>query len=129
MSLKKLFAVAALSLAAAGVLALPAEAKQPKKVKAPFALEEIDRNGDRDISKKEWTWAEKHNYDRLTKKGGDVTRKQYQAQVNAYYQYVDWRQDRYDDNDDRWGWNGQNQGHHDDGQRMGQNAPWELGHR
>ncbi len=121
MSLKKLFAVAAFALAAGGVLVTPAEAKQPKKVKAPFALEQIDRNGDRNISSKEWNWAEKHGYDRLTKRGGDVTRKQYQAQVNAYYHYVDWRQDRYDDNDGpRWGWNDQN---------PGRGAPWELGHR
>ncbi|MBI2256110.1 MAG: hypothetical protein HYU58_15920 [Proteobacteria bacterium] len=121
MSVRKFFTVAALALAAFGLFAAaPAEAKQPKKVKAPFALEQIDRNGDRDISSKEWNWAEKHGYDRVTRNGGSVSRKTYQAYVNRYYSYVDWRYDRYDDHDGR-GWYGQNPG--------AVNAPWELGHR
>lgn len=128
MSLKKILAVAVFALAATGVAALPAAAKQPKKIKAPFALEQIDRNGDRNISNKEWDWAEKHGYDRLTRKGGDVTRKQYQAQVNAYYHYVDWRRGRYDDEDGpRWGWNGN--GYDNDHGNLNHGAPWELGHR
>jgi len=118
MSVRKFFAVAAVALAAASLFAAaPAEAKQ-KKVKAPFALEEIDRNGDRNISAKEWNWAEKHGYDRVTKRGDSVTRKTYQAYVNRYYSYVDWRADRYDGHDG-YGWSNQQNGYN----------PWELGHR
>ncbi|MDY0872111.1 hypothetical protein [Dongia rigui] len=116
MSLKKIAAIAAAMLAAASLLAaVPTEAKQPKKVKPPFALTEIDRNGDRNISAKEWNWAEKHGYDRLTRQGSQVTRKTYQAHVNRYYSYVDWR-------DDHAGatWYGH---------KTGGTAPWELDHR
>lgn len=122
MSLRKFAAVtlAAASLFATSLLAIaPAEAKQPKKVKPPYALAQIDRNGDRNISDKEWNWAEKHGYDRVTKQGGHVTRKTYQAYVNRYFTYVDWRDDRRDDHDGR-DWYGHNTGF---------NSPWELGHR
>jgi hypothetical protein len=120
MSLKKFVAVVAFAMASASLFAaVPAEAKQPKKVKAPFALSQIDRNGDRNISAREWDWAESRGYDRLSKQGGKVTRRTYQAYVNRYYTYVDWRGDR-DDNHNGQGWFGPNSGTH---------GPWELGHR
>ena len=77
----KFFAIAASALAITSALAiisilttLPAQAKQLKKVRAPFALEYIDRNGDRYISPREWDWAEKRGYDRVSKHGDQVTR-------------------------------------------------------
>jgi hypothetical protein len=125
MSVRKFFAVAAIALAAASLFAAaPAEAK-PKKVKAPFALEQIDRNGDRDISSREWNWAEKHGYDRVTKHGGSVTRKTYQAYVNRYYTYVDRWQARYDYDDDGRQWDNR---YWDDSNRdpAPWNAPWDI---
>lgn len=125
MSVRKFFAVLGLTLAASSlVVALPAEAK-PKKVKPPYALEQIDRNGDGDISRKEWNWAEKHGYDRLTRHGDRVTRKIYQAEVNRYIGYLNWRQARYDDDRaydgdrdfDNWG----------NGRVIGPRPPWEYG--
>lgn len=116
MSLKKFVAITAFALATASLLmALPAEAKQPKKLKAPYALSQIDRNGNRSISNKEWNWAEKKGYDRVTRNGNRVTRKTYQAYVNRYYTYVGRRQSQ----DDRtWGYH-----------RPGAFVPWEWGQR
>lgn len=119
MSLKKFVAIIAVALATASwLMALPVEAKQPKKLKAPYALSQIDRNGDRSISNKEWNWAEKKGYDRLTRSGNRVTRKTYQAYVNRYYTYVGWRENGQSENG--WGW---------DGHQPRTFAPWELGHR
>ncbi|WP_374381148.1 hypothetical protein [Dongia sp.] len=102
MSVRKFIAVMGLALVASSLFAaLPAEAKM-KKVKPPYALEDIDRDRDGDISRKEWSWAEKHGYDRLSHNGDRVTRKIYQAEVNRYYGYLNWRQARYDDNGPNW---------------------------
>jgi hypothetical protein len=117
MSFRKFVAVAAFTLAAAGLFAAaPAEANQPKKVRAPFALSQIDRNGDRNISAREWDWAEKRGYDRVSKQGGHVTRRTYQAYVNRYYTYVDWRDDHHDNHGNGHG-------------VFGSYSPWDLGHR
>lgn len=130
MSVRKFFTVLGLTLAASSLfVALPAEAK-PKKVKPPYALEEIDRNGDGDISRKEWNWAEKHGYDRLTRHGDRVTRKVYQAEVNRYVGYLNWRQARYDQSGSNWNQGRYNGGYGwDDEQPNRTGTPWESGHR
>lgn len=121
------FATAAALIAAGTLLtALPASADhRPQKVPAPFGLQQVDRDRNGDISRKEWNWAEKHGYDRLSRHDGHVTRKTYQAALNRYLNYVRWRQASYD-RDNRWDdrrndWDNNDRGY-------GQ-APWELGHR
>lgn len=126
----KFFAIAASALAITSALAiisilttLPAQAKQLKKVRAPFALEYIDRNGDRYISPREWDWAEKRGYDRVSKHGDQVTRKTYQAYVNHYYSYARQahRYQSYRYNNPAWpGWHSQ--------KSYGFNTPWKFGH-
>ncbi len=99
---------------------------KPKKVPAPFGWEQIDRNHDGDISKKEWKWAERHGYDRLTHRGGSVDRKTYQAQLNRYLAYLEWRNQQNWHDQQNWqgeqNWGGSNwdrpQNNHDHTDRL-----------
>jgi len=106
--LKTLAAVLAV-LAIAGV-ATPAAAKDRYlPVREPYAWQQIDRNGDGDISKKEWNWAEKHGYDRLDRHDNRrVTRKEYQAVLNGYLDYRNrqqaWYQHRNQAHGNQPGW-------------------------
>lgn len=85
--LKTLGAVLAV-LAIAGIATPAAARDRYQPVREPFGWQQIDRNGDGDISKKEWNWAEKHGYDRLNRHDNrHVTRKEYQAVLNGYLGY------------------------------------------
>jgi hypothetical protein len=108
----RLAATAAILAASIAIMAKPSAAKQRHEpVRAPYAWQEIDRNGDGDISRKEWNWAEKKGYDRLSRHGGHVTRKVYQAQLNRYLDYLRWRQLRAD----RYSEGRYSEGRYDDG--------------
>jgi hypothetical protein len=115
----RLAATAAIFAASIAIMAQPAAAKhRHEPVRPPYAWQEIDRNGDGDISRKEWNWAEKHGYDRLSRHDGRVARKVYQAELNRYLDYLRWRQaraDRYDD------------GHYQS--RWDDDSPYQDGHR
>jgi hypothetical protein len=78
-------AVLAVAASAAVMTAAPAAAKYHPIYNAQQGWRQVDRNGDGDISKSEWKWAERHGYDRLNgvpKK--HLSRKEYQAYLNRY---------------------------------------------
>lgn len=95
--LKSISAVLTVLATTAILAAHPATAKERyQPVAAPFALQQIDRNGDGDISRKEWKWAEKHGFDRLSRYDNRrVSRREYQAYLNRYLAYRNWYQARY----------------------------------
>ena len=84
-------------LAIAGTATPAAARDRYKPVPAPFGWQQVDRDGNGDITKKEWKWAEKHGYDRDDNRR--VSRKEYQALLNRYLAYRNQHQARYQ----RWG--------------------------
>ena len=87
-------------LAIAGTATPAAARERYKPVPAPFGWQQIDRDGNGDVTKKEWKWAVKHGYDRLDRNDNRrVSRKDYQARLNHYLAFRNQQQARYQ----RWG--------------------------
>ncbi|WP_303977086.1 hypothetical protein [Dongia mobilis] len=114
---------AVLAVLAIASAATPSAAKERyRPVPAPFGWQQVDRDGNGDVTKKEWKWAEKHGYDRLDRDDNlRVERKEYQALLNRYLAFRNQHQARYQrwDDADRF----------DDGGTQAWPGPWQGGRR